>query len=217
VLRSLQRAALARITPAALVFGSLLGTGSALAAGAAPAEPELIPVDPATIAARERSLAEDSPDGAKLVAYLSCGQQRESVTTDAVKISLVRGEPYRFMSEAAEVLTTQPTIFFDATHVVLQASGLDREKRYNVGLTWWDYDNGSRTQSVIVSSPDGRLVRLAVPAIRLPDYTDSGQLPAERRFTLPVTFARDGRVQFTIECVTGANAVISELWIWEVP
>ena len=55
------------------------------------------------------------------------------------------------------------------------------------------------------------------PAIRLPNYRDAGQLPAERRFALPATFAQDGRMQLTIACVTGANAVISELWIWEMP
>ena len=57
--------------------------------------------------------------------------------------------------------------------------------------------------------------QLCIPAIRLPNFKDDGQLPAEKRFTLPVTFAREGKMQLAVHLVTGVNAVISELWIWQ--
>lgn len=199
------------------VLASLLLGLSRLASAAEEAQkPELIPVDPAAIAAREKSLTETAPGGATLVAYLDCGTQLQSTTTKRVTVALLSGTAYRFQSEAAGVLPTQPTIFFDTSEVVFRISGLDRAHRYTVGLTWWDYDNGSRSQSVIVGSPDGRLVRLAVPAIRLPSYKDDGQPPAERRFSLPVAFARNGQMQLTVRRDTGANAVISEVWIWQL-
>jgi hypothetical protein len=191
-------------------------TASLAAAAEDAAEVKLIPVDPETIAAREKSLAEAAPEGAKLVAYLDCGTQGESTAPGTVKIALAQGKPYRFPSEAEGVKPTQPTIFFHEEQVVFKLSGIDRTKRYQVGLVWWDYDDGARTHAVVVGSPDGRLVRLAVPAIRLPNYTTDGQLPAEKRFSLPATFARDGQMQLTVLNVTGANAVVSELWIWQL-
>jgi hypothetical protein len=202
---------------AAALGACLVFAPSPSAAAEDPDEPKLIPVDPKTIAARERSLAQAAPEGAKLVAYLDCGAQRESTTTDAVKIALVQGKPYRFPSEVKDVPPTQPVIFFHEREVVFTLKGIDRGKRYLAGLTWWDYDDGGRTQSVVVASPDRRRVRLAVTAIRLPDYTTDEQLPAEKRFPLPVTFTRDGQMQLAVLHVTGANAVVSELWIWEMP
>lgn len=193
-----------------------LQPGPVVAAEDEAKEPRLIPVDPKTIAEREKWLAKKAPEGATLVAYLNCGTQRESTTSKTVKIALVQGRPYAFQSEAKGVPPTQPTVFFHEQQVVFQLSGLDRGKRYLAGLVWWDYDDGSRTQSVVVGSPDRRLVRLAVTAIRLPNYTTDEQPPAEKRFRLPATFARDGRMQLAVHHVTGANAVVSELWIWQL-
>lgn len=201
-----------------LLFAGIAVVGVVPVAGAAEDKPEvkLIPDDPKAVAARVKSLTESAPKGAKLVAYLNCGTQRESIAGKDVKIAWKSGEPYLFRSEAKGVPATQPTIFFDANRVTFELAGLDRSRRYMVGLTWWDYDAGGRTQMVAVGSPDGRLVRMAVAAIGLPNYTATGQLPAERRFSLPVTFARDGRMSLVVQRVTGANAVISELWVWQL-
>ncbi len=196
--------------------GALLETSSAARAADNPAEPKLLPADPAAIAAREKALAEKAPKGAKLVAYLDCGAQRESQGAGKVKITWVPGMVHQFLSETKGVPPAQATIFFGESEVVFKIAGLDGDRRYMAGLTWWDYDNGGRTQSVLLSSPDGRSVRLAVPAIRLPNYIADKQLPAERRFALPVVFAEAGRLQLTVQLVTGPNAVISELWIWQL-
>jgi len=59
-------------------------------------------------------------------------------------------------------------------------------------------------------------VRLGVAAIRLPDYKQSKQLPAERRFQLPVVFAQEGKLRLVVQRVDGANAVIGELWVWQL-
>ncbi|MFC1597297.1 hypothetical protein ACFL5Q_05080 [Planctomycetota bacterium] len=201
-----------------LGLGLTLLSSSVLTAAEDPAELKLIPVDPKVIEAREKSLAKAkaAPEGAELVAYLDCGTQRQSVTTDRVKIALTQGKPYLFRSEAKDVGPTEPTIFFHESQVVFKITGLDRTGRYLAEVSWWDYDDGSRTQSVVVGSADSRLVRLAVPAIRLPNYETDAQMPARRRFSLPATFARGGEMQLTVGCVTGANAVISELWIWQM-
>ena len=69
---------------------------------------------------------------------------------------------------------------------------------------------------VLVASHNMRNVRIAVPTIGLPDYTKSKKLPAHKQFTLPATFAKDGKMQIAVIHAAGANAVISELWIWQL-
>jgi hypothetical protein len=177
---------------------------------------QVVPEVPGAIAERQKTLAAKAPKGAKLVAYLDCGCERESTPAEKVKIACVSGKPFRFPVEAPGALPTQATVFYDTDRVAFEISGLDRTRRYLAGMSWWDYDNGNRTQSVVVGSPDERLVRLAVPAIRLPDYKESKQRAAERRFQLPVVFSQDGKLRFVVERVDGANAVISELWVYRL-
>jgi len=177
---------------------------------------QLLPADSEAIAAREKSLAASGPEGAKLVAYLDCGTQQKSTTTEQVTITGVPAKAYKFPSEAEGVLPTHPTVFYDESRVVFNVAGLDRSRHYLAGLVWWDYDSGGRTQAVIAGAPDGRLVRLAVPGIGLPSFIDAGQPPAERRFHLPMAFVRDGQMRITVQLVTGPNVVISELWIWQL-
>jgi hypothetical protein len=193
-----------------------LGCVDPIAGADGPQAVSVVPGSPEAIAAREKALAEKAPKGAKLAAYLDCGTQRESTTSGTVKIVCVSAKPHQFLNEAPGVPATQATVFFDAEQVVFEIRGLDPAQRYLAGMTWWDYDNSNRTQSVLVTSPDERLVRIAVPAIRLPDYKDSRLLPAERRFQLPVTFAQDGKLRLAVQRVDGANAVISELWVWQL-
>jgi hypothetical protein len=213
--------------PAARVSTFLLVTAITLVgvlpdAGVADDKPQekpksqLLPDDPKAVAARVKALSESAPQGGKLAAYLNCGTQRQSAAGKDVTISWKSGQPYLFRSEAKDVPATQPTIFFDANRVAFELAGLDRARRYMVGLTWWDYDAGGRTQMVTVGSPDERTVRIGVPAIGLPNYTESGQLPGQRQFHLPVTFAREGRMSLVVQKVTGANTVISELWVWQI-
>jgi len=213
-MRRLIRVAWLLAIMAGLAAGPGPGRSSIARAADDPADVTVLAAEADALAARQTSLADAAPEGTKLVAYLDCGTQRESSTSEEVKITWVSGKPYRFQSEAAGVPATQPTIFFDESEVVFRLDGVDRARRYTVGFTWWDYDDGGRTQSVLVGSPDGRLVRLAVSAIRLPNYESDGQLPAERRFQLPAVFARNGQMRLTVQRVTGANVVISELWIW---
>lgn len=107
-----------------LGVGLALLHGSMLTAAEDPAELKLIPVDPKVIEARAKSLAKAAPEGAELVAYLNCGTQRESVTTDRVKVALTQGKPHLFRSEAKNVGPTEPTIFFHESQVVFKISEL---------------------------------------------------------------------------------------------
>jgi hypothetical protein len=133
-----------------------------------------------------------------------------------VKLTWIPGQAYLFPSKVEGVPITQATVAFDTARVVFDISGLDPQRHYEVGLTWWDFDNGDRTEMVTVGSPKHQQVQMAIPAIRLPNYRDAKQKPAEKQFPLPVRLARDGKMQLIVHQVTGANVVISELWIVEL-
>jgi len=182
---------------------------------AEPEEMKLIPVSDEVIAARVKTLAAEAPKGAKLVAYLDCGSQQSTAKDSPMGIKLLKGEAYQFPPPEKEMPVTQPTVFFDGSRVEFLLSGIKRTGRYVVGLTWWDYDANGRAQLVAVTSPDGRSVRVPIPATGLPDYTVSGKPAEQKQFMLPATFAKDGNMKLFVQNITGGNAVISELWIWE--
>jgi hypothetical protein len=192
-----------------------VATGHATAAEEAPQVP-LAPVDEKAVAERVEALAKEAPKGAKLVAYLDCGSQVETAKDSPVGIKKLQGDAYQFRADEAKVPATQPTIFFHNERVIFELSGIDRAGRYLVGLTWWDFDASGRTQMVMAASHDKRNVRIAVPAIGLPNYTEAKKPPDQKQFTLPATFAQDGKMQLAIIQVAGANAVISELWLWQL-
>jgi len=194
---------------------SAIAVASAATTLAAPPA-DLVPVEVDTVAARVAAITESAPQGGRLAAYLNCGSQRISTAEQGVQIACDAATPYPFPSQAQGVPATQPSVFYDAQRVALRLEGLDRSRQYLVEITWWDYDDGGRTQSVIAATPDGRLVRFALPGVRLPNFTSDGQLPAQRQFRLPMAYVRDGKLQLWVRCETGPNAVVSEVWVWQL-
>ena len=65
-------------------------------------------------------------------------------------------------------------------------------------------------------SLDGKRVQMILPAIRLPNYRDAHQPPATKTFKVPANYAADGGLEILVDNVAGANAVVSELWIWQL-
>ena len=176
-------------------------------------EVALIPVDSQVLVQRKKAVADAYRDKGKLVAFLDCGSQMESTEAGGVKLTWIPGSAYLFPATVEGIPATQASVAFDVSRVVVDICGLHTKQKYEIGLTWWDYDNGARTQMVTVGSVDGRNVHMAIPAIRLPNFKDDRQKPAEKRFRLPVNLARDGKMRLVVQQVTGANAVISELWV----
>lgn len=184
--------------------------------------PALQARDADAIAARIEQLNKEAPEGAKLVSYLDCGTELSS-SYGKVKISLENGTSYKFVpAEDAGPLpegvsVTQQTVFYDAANIDLKVSGIDRARRYRVGLTWWDFDAGTRTQSIICKQAHGYMLSIPVAAQSLPNFKISGAGPAVKSFLLPVQFAdAEGNVELKIHKEFGPNAVISEMWIYEV-
>jgi hypothetical protein len=207
--RVLRSVLLMIVAPLAIV------AGVAVARPQESVKPSLIPTDEREVAQRIKTLEQACGDKGKLAAYLDCGSQLQATGSGGVKLTWIPGQTYLFPSKVEGVPSTQASVAFDAVRVVFEISGLDPQRHYEVGLTWWDYDDGDRTEMVTVGSPNHRQVQMAIPAIRLPNFKNANQKPAEKRFPLPVRLARDGKMQLIVHQVTGANVVISELWIVE--
>jgi len=179
-----------------------------------PAPPKLIGVAPRIVADRKKTIAARRPH-ARLVAYLNCGGQLKSTGTPTVEIAQQNGSAYQFPVADDHVPLTQATVVFDGERIVFRVTGLTATKHYTIGLTWWDFDDGGRTEMVVARSLDGKRVQLIVPAIRLPDYETDRQGPAEKVFTVPAHFAAKGGLEILVDKVTGVNAVVSEVWVWQ--
>jgi hypothetical protein len=170
-------------------------------------------------AARIEALQESLPEGSELAAFLDCGRQTEVGGSEEgdLKIEILNGESYCFAGglDVEGAFASQANVQYDAGSVSAKISGLDAGKKYRVAFSWWDYDDGGRTQMVVAKSPDQRSVRMPVPAIRVPDYETSGQLPGVKEFPLPMTVVKDGEMLLTFQLITGSNALVSEIWITE--
>ncbi|OVE82140.1 hypothetical protein BVY04_01775 [bacterium M21] len=148
---------------------------------------------------------------AQLRAYLDCGLVTKSDGKKPVKIALVKGSNY-FFKEAIGIAGTcwsEADIAHEAEQVVFNVSGLAKAGRYKVGISWWDYDNGGRTQSVHCGTK-----QVIVP-IKLPAYKGGKELPNRVFATIPSDQIKNGKVTISIKRESGTNALISEIWIEE--
>jgi len=167
---------------------------------------------------RLREIAGSLPDGAKLLAYLDCGgpgrfeQGLNIVVSEGAK-------PYRWQSGSAieGVPPQQMSVLFHPQQVSFMLEGLDRSKRYQMNIVWWDFDAGGRAQSLTVQSPDRSMIRILRPGISLPDFKESHLPPRTMTMPLPMAFVRDGKLLVNVRSESGPNAVVSEIWISELP
>lgn len=172
----------------------------------------------ASDSSRVKEIEKSLEPGEKLLAYLDCGGDTKLENT--LKITVL-GEPktYRFGEDAPVpgVPVSQQTIFYDKDNVGFLFEGLDRAKKYRLHLTWWDYDAGGRAQSLIVRSPDENQIRILRPGKSLPNFTKNAMLPETVSLPLPMAFVRDGKLRLDVKMDAGPNALISEIWITEMP
>jgi hypothetical protein len=82
---------------------------------------------------------------------------------------------------------------------------------------WWDFDANGRTQSLLVQSPDLSMVKILRAGAALPDFKVSGLPPKTVTVGLPLAFVRDGKLLLNVKNEGGPNAVVSEIWINELP
>jgi hypothetical protein len=169
---------------------------------------------------RRRELAAKiTAAGGTLAAYLDCGPQQSAGSAPGVELRALTGKPYDFASVFAAPCYN--TVLFDNKQVELEAAGLDRQKRYLLGFSWWDYSTDGRVESVYVEPGEGGLKTALLEKAKLPGYAKvREQLPEEKMFTVPQAAYASGKmkIDFALDSANpGSNAVVSEVWLIEGP
>lgn len=93
-------------------------------------------------------------------------------------------------------------------------SGLDKNKKYKIGLTWWVREDNNLVQNVKVSSVDGENLHNIYSNVKVPNSIDK-QVSETKVFDLPYDVLLDGSFRLFIDKVNGNQAMVSELWIME--
>jgi hypothetical protein len=125
---------------------------------------------------------------------------------------------WRFDDESSIVGTAPQhlTVLYADEQLPFMIEGLDRSKKYQLNVVWWDFDASGRAQSLMVQSPDLSMVKILRPGTALPDFKISGLPPKTVTVGLPLAFVRDGKLLLTVKNEGGVNVVVNEMWINEL-
>lgn len=99
--------------------------------------------------------------------------------------------------------------------IELRAFNLNPNKKYMVGFSWWDWENGGGNQQIRATSVDGEADEIIVPPTMVPDFKVKKEKPAVFDALVPDGIYSDGTIRVFIDNVDGKNATISEVWIFE--
>jgi len=167
--------------------------------------------DIARIAARKKAL---SDEGGRLLGYLDCGLQIVS-EGGPVSIRQLRGKGWRYAGSEAvkEVSSSHRDITFDDSEVLFRLSGLDPKAGNVLHLTWWDFNNNGRRQSVWVSGRAGKKGKQIQAPTLLPAWMGKKELPQHLNLAIPKELIDKGTAIVTIKRHAGANCVLGELWV----
>ena len=165
--------------------------------------------DKQQIAERIRQLQQDH-SRTELAAYLNCGVQKVSGHKGIV-ITQTRGRGWNYCdtSTVKGLLATHADITFDNEILIFKIKGLTAGKRYSLEMTWWDFNDVDRRQSVWFEGRNGKPIRLHPPTL-LPGYARRKQMPGRASLDL---LATDIEMKVSVRRNGGANAVLSEIWI----
>ena len=166
---------------------------------------------------RMRDISVTLPTGAKLRTYVDCGGAGRF--EDGLKLIVPESAKlWQFKPETPleGVPPSHLTVLYDLAQLSFLIDGLDRSKKYQLNVVWWDFDASGRSQSLVVQSPDLSMVRILRAGIALPDFKESGMPPKTVTIMLPLAFVRDGKLILNVKNEGGSNAVVNEMWINEL-
>ena len=144
----------------------------------------------------------------------------DAVASDAAPSSLdpeirpIDGKASTLAGAKQVVRASLATNLFHEKAVRFEVVGLDSQQTYMLGLSWWDWDGGGRTQRVQVASVDGEKTAIIVPGRRLPSWKTADEMPEELTTQVPNEVMLDGTFVVSIDKLTGPNANVSELWLY---
>ena len=178
---------------------------------------DIIPWSKRSWTARVRQIEQGLKPGEKLLVYADCGREWDKTAPSGETIS-VEGDAYLFPG-SRDVFESEPAFGYvvSGNPARLQIEGLRPGKKYKLFISWWDFDNGKRIQSIRLQSKDGSRSFPALEPTALPTYYEKNELGKTYSFDIPGELVKAGSFDCLIELVRGPNAVISEAWLVEVP
>lgn len=126
-----------------------------------------------------------------------------------VEIDRAKGKnqkPYAAQSKAALWYVNHA---YDEKQVQYHLKGLDPGRKYKIALTWWDWDESGRIQDVQVASVDGETKTTLLSRCQLPES------PEMKMFDLPSQVLLDGSFRLFIHNLSGKDAMLSEIMVFE--
>ena len=174
------------------------------------------PYQPSVIDQRKKQLAASLAAGDKLLCYLDCGV--ESSAQDAgLSIRQLNGAAWLFPGSDQAAAPTFGTVAYDGSKVEFEIAGLDPQKRYALGFSWWDFDNNGRAQTIQFSGGAAAKGVEVLASTKLPAYSGGKQGPALGQLPMDPALVAKGKMRVTVQRRAASNATISELWLLEVP
>jgi type 1 glutamine amidotransferase len=163
--------------------------------------------------ARLRQIRQQLKPGERLLVYVDCGREWDRTAVSGETIS-VDGIPYLFPG-SRDVFESEPALGYvvSGTPARLRVEGLRPDRRYRLYLSWWDFDNGRRVQSVRFQSIDGGRSFSVLGPTALPAYDEKKELAKTFSLDVPRELATAEGFDCLIESVRGPNAVVSEAWL----
>lgn len=145
---------------------------------------------------------------------LSKYAKSEKDRDDGVVFNLVKGKNKSDYVSQNFVKNYVANFVADNHSVEYLISGLDKNKKYKVGLTWWVHKDRALSQSLKVTSADGEMWHEIYSNCKVPNGVDNQRVDT-KVFDLPSDVLNDGSFRLIIDKVKGKEAMISELWISE--
>ncbi len=154
-----------------------------------------------TLAARALDRLAASWTRYSALAYLDCGSASQAAGKEGVQLRVATGRAWRFAEQP------EGTVAFDASEVVVEATGLKPSLAYRLGFTWWDYDANGRAQSVWIG------VKQAVAKTALPAWKGRQEPAATMTVDVPAEAVKEGKAVIRFRREAASNAVVGEVWL----
>ncbi|MCG8582875.1 MAG: hypothetical protein MI866_23360 [Bacteroidales bacterium] len=134
---------------------------------------------------------------------------------DDLQFDIVSGKNKNNYGAGAHAERYITTTLDDKKSIQVHAKGLDKEKQYKLGFTWWDFEGQGIRQNVRVSSVDGETAFMLLEDACLPDFSNKQEAFETILLDLPSETLLDGSCRIYFEGHKGSMARVSELFIFE--
>jgi hypothetical protein len=143
---------------------------------------------------------------------------RPSLTHDYQPIEAIYGRPYSWNIRAVDLPGFFGRGFYAFHDLLFRVRILHPDETYDLGLTFWDFDGGGRTESVQLETAGRKPIVSLMNGYVLPVYWDRptqkvrGNRPVSLALKMPKEAYADGSVLVRIVLKHGSNVVVSEVW-----